>query len=110
MNRIKTFLEMIKVEKIKLLIACTMCIIGIISIAIGHIKFEINDRKYWNELREKERLEAERKAKKLENLKLDTFTFNLNSNEKDMLNYMIKRTNRTESQFLRESIKDLINQ
>ena len=95
-------------ETIKAIVLIILCIPPIVVLIVKDIISTIEDRKYREELKEAKILAAERRTKKLENLKLESISLNLNIKEKDMLFTLLARTNQTESQFLRDSIKGII--
>ncbi|WP_195990147.1 hypothetical protein [Clostridium sp. D53t1_180928_C8] len=95
-------------EGIKAIVGILICSIALLIMIIKHIIFIQDDKRYKNELRaERERLSLIRE-KKLENLKLESISLNLNIKERDMLFTLLSRTNQTECQFLRDSIREII--
>ena len=70
-------------EIIKAIVLIILCIPPIVVLIAQDIISIIEDRKYREELKEAKILEAERRSRKLENLKLENLTLNLNENEVD---------------------------
>ena len=97
-------------ETIKAIVLIILCIPPIVVLIVKDIISTIEDRKYREELKEAKILEAERRAKKLENLKLENLTLNLNENEVDMLDSLSTLNNLSRNEFLRKSIKEVINE
>ena len=65
---------------------------------------------YEEKLNKAKILEAERKNKKLENLKLESLVLNLNKNELEMLDSLSSLNNLSRNQILRKSIKEVIKE
>ena len=97
-------------ETIKAIVLIALCIPPIVVLVIQGIISAIKDRKYRKELREVKILETQRRAKKLENLKLENFTFNLKENEFEMLEDLANLNSLNRNQFLRKSIKEIIKE
>ena len=95
-------------ETIKAIVLIILCIPPIVVLIVKDIISTIEDRKYREELKEAKILEAERRTKKLENLKLEHLTLNLNENELEMLDSLSSLNNLSRSQILRKSIKEII--
>ena len=98
-------------EKAEILKVIIMILIFIPTIAILIAQEVINKikyKKYEEELNKANILEAERKNKKLENLKLENLTLNLNENELEMLENLSILNNLNRNQFLRKSIKEIV--
>lgn len=98
-------------EKAEILKVIIMILIFIPTIAILIAQEVINKikyKKYEEELNKAKILEAERKNKKLENLKLENLTLNLNENELEMLENLSILNNLNRNQFLRKSIKEIV--
>lgn len=99
-----------KAETIKAIVLISLCIPPILSLIIQGVISTIEDRKYREELNESKILEAERRTKKLENLKLENFTFSLKENEFEMLEDLANLNSLNRNQFLRKSIKELVKE
>ena len=99
-----------EVETIKAIVLIILCIPPIVVLIAKDIISIIEDRKYREELKEAKILEAERRSRKLENLKLENLTLNLNENEVDMLDSLSTLNNLSRNEFLRKSIKEVINE
>ena len=99
-----------KDETIKAIVLISLCIPPILSLIIQGVISTIEDRKYREELNESKILEAERRTKKLENLKLENFTFSLKENEFEMLEDLANLNSLNRNQFLRKSIKELVKE
>ena len=99
-----------KAETIKAIVLISLCIPPILSLIIQGVISTIEDRKYREELNESKILEAERRTKKLENLKLENFTFSLKENEFEMLEDLANLYSLIRNQFLRKSIKELVKE
>lgn len=99
-----------KAETIKAIVLISLCIPPILGLIIQDVISAIEDRKYRKELNESKILAAERKAKKLENLKLENFTFSLKENEFEMLEDLANLNSLNKNQFLRKSIKELVKE
>ena len=99
-----------KAETIKAIVLISLCIPPILSLIIQGVISTIEDRKYREELNESKILEAERRTKKLENLKLENFTFSLKENEFEMLEDLANLNTLNRNQFLRKSIKELVKE
>lgn len=99
-----------EVETIKAIVLIILCIPPIVVLIAKDIISTIEDRKYREELKEAKILEAERRAKKLENLKLENLTLNLNENELEMLDSLSSLNNLSRSEILRKSIKEVIKE
>ena len=97
-----------EVETIKAIVLIILCIPPIVVLIAKDIISIIEDRKYREELKEAKILEAETRTKKLENLKLENLTLNLNENELEMLDSLSSLNNLSRSQILRKSIKEII--
>ena len=97
-------------ETIKTIVLIILCIPPIVVLIVKDIISTIEDRKYREELKEAKILEAERRAKKLENLKLENFTFSLKENEFEMLEDLANLNSLNRNQFLRKSIKELVKE
>ena len=100
-------------EKAEILKVIIMILIFIPTIAILIAQEVINKikyKKYEEELNKAKILEAERKNKKLENLKLESLILNLNKNELEMLDSLSSLNNLSRSQILRKSIKEVIKE
>ncbi len=97
-------------ETIKAIVLIILCIPPIVVLIVKDIISTIEDRKYREELKEAKILEAERRAKKLENLKLENLTLNLNENELEMLDSLSSLNNLSRSEILRKSIKEVIKE
>lgn len=97
-------------ETIKTIVLIILCIPPIVVLIVKDIISTIEDRKYREELKEAKILEAERRSRKLENLKLENLTLNLNENEVDMLDSLSRLNNLSRNEFLRKSIKEVINE
>lgn len=97
-------------ETIKAIVLIILCIPPIVVLIVKDIISTIEDRKYREELKEAKILEAERRSRKLENLKLENLTLNLNENELDMLDSLSTLNNLSRNEFLRKSIKEVINE
>ena len=100
-------------EKAEILKVIIMILIFIPTIAILIAQEVINKikyKKYEEELNKAQILEAERKNKKLENLKLESLILNLNKNELEMLDSLSSLNNLSRSQILRKSIKEVIKE
>ena len=97
-------------ETIKAIVLISLCIPPILSLIIQGVISTIEDRKYREELNESKILEAERRTKKLENLKLENFTFSLKENEFEMLEDLANLNSLNRNQFLRKSIKELVKE
>ena len=97
-------------ETIKTIVLIILCIPPIVVLIVKDIISTIEDRKYRKELNESKILAAERKAKKLENLKLENFTFSLKENEFEMLEDLANLNSLNRNQFLRKSIKELVKE
>ena len=97
-------------ETIKAIVLISLCIPPILVLIIQGVISAIEDRKYKKELKEAKILEAERRSRKLENLKLENLTLNLNENEVDMLDSLSTLNNLSRNEFLRKSIKEVINE
>ena len=100
-------------EKAEILKVIIMILIFIPTIAILIAQEIINNikyKKYEEELNKAQILEAERKNKKLENLKLESLILNLNKNELEMLDSLSSLNNLSRSQILRKSIKEVIKE
>ena len=98
-----------KAETIKAIVLISLCP-PILSLIIQGVISTIEDRKYREELNESKILEAERRTKKLENLKLENFTFSLKENEFEMLEDLANLNSLNRNQFLRKSIKELVKE
>ena len=99
-----------KAETIKAIVLISLCIPPILRFIIQGVISTIEDRKYREELNESKILEAERRTKKLENLKLENFTFSLKENEFEMLEDLANLNSLNRNQFLRKSIKELVKE
>ena len=99
-----------EVETIKAIVLIILCVPPIVVLIAKDIISIIEDRKYREELKEAKILEAERRSRKLENLKLENLTLNLNENEVDMLDSLSTLNNLSRNEFLRKSIKEVINE
>ena len=99
-----------KAETIKAIVLISLCIPPILSLIIQGVISTIEDRKYRKELNESKILAAERRVKKLENLKLENFTFSLKENEFEMLEDLANLNSLNRNQFLRKSIKELVKE
>ena len=99
-----------EVETIKAIVLIILCIPPIVVLIVKDIISTIEDRKYREELKEAKILEAERRSRKLENLKLENLTLNLNENEVDMLDSLSTLNNLSRNEFLRKSIKEVTNE
>ena len=99
-----------KAETIKAIVLIILCIPPIVVLIVKDIISTIEDRKYRKELNESKILAAERRAKKLENLKLENFTFSLKENEFEMLEDLANLNSLNRNQFLRKSIKELVKE
>ena len=99
-----------KGEIIKVIILILICIPTIAILIAQEIINNIKYKKYEEELNEAKILEAERKNKKLENLKLESLVLNLNKNELEMLDSLSSLNNLSRSQILRKSIKEVIKE
>ena len=97
-------------ETIKAIVLIILCIPPIVVLIAKDIISIIEDRKYREELKEAKILEDERRSRKLENLKLENLTLNLNENEVDMLDSLSTLNNLSRNEFLRKSIKEVINE
>lgn len=97
-------------ETIKAIVLIILCIPPIVVLIVKDIISTIEDRKYREELKEAKILEAERRSRKLENLKLENLTLNLNENEVDMLDSLSTLNNLSRNEFLRKSIKEVTNE
>ena len=97
-------------ETIKAIVLIILCIPPIVVLIVKDIISTIEDRKYREELNESKILEAERRTKKLENLKLENFTFSLKENEFEMLEDLANLNSLNRNQFLRKSIKELVKE
>ena len=97
-------------ETIKTIVLIILCIPPIVVLIVKDIISTIEDRKYREELKEAKILEAERRSRKLENLKLENLTLNLNENEVDMLDSLSTLNNLSRNEFLRKSIKEVTNE
>ena len=97
-----------KGEIIKVIILILICIPTIAILIAQEIINNIKYKKYEEELNEAKILEAERKNKKLENLKLESLILNLNKNELEMLDSLSILNNLNRNQFLRKSIKEIV--
>ena len=97
-----------EVETIKAIVLIILCIPPIVVLIAKDIISIIEDRKYREELKEAKILEDERRSRKLENLKLENLTLNLNENELEMLDSLSSLNNLSRSQILRKSIKEII--
>ena len=99
-----------KGEIIKVIILILICIPTIAILIAQEIINNIKYKKYEEELNKAQILEAERKNKKLENLKLESLILNLNKNELEMLDSLSSLNNLSRSQILRKSIKEVIKE
>ena len=99
-----------KAEVIKVIIMILIFIPVIAILITQEIINNIKYKKYEEELNEAKILEAERKNKKLENLKLESLILNLNKNELEMLDSLSSLNNLSRSQILRKSIKEVIKE
>ena len=99
-----------KGEIIKVIILILICITTIAILIAQEIINNIKYKKYEEELNKAQILEAERKNKKLENLKLESLILNLNKNELEMLDSLSSLNNLSRSQILRKSIKEVIKE
>lgn len=99
-----------KGEIIKVIILILICIPTIAILIAQEIINNIKYKKYEEELNKAQILEAERKKKKLENLKLESLILNLNKNELEMLDSLSSLNNLSRSQILRKSIKEVIKE
>ena len=99
-----------KAETIKAIVLISLCIPPILGLIIQDVISSIKDREYREQLKEARLLEEERKAKKLENLKLENFTFSLKENEFEMLEDLANLNSLNRNQFLRKSIKELVKE
>ena len=97
-------------ETIKAIVLIILCIPPIVVLIAKDIISIIEDRKYREELKEAKILAAERRTKKLENLKLENFTFSLKENEFEMLEDLANLNSLNRNQFLRKSIKELVKE
>lgn len=97
-------------ETIKAIVLIILCIPPIVVLIVKDIISTIEDRRYREELKEAKILAAERRAKKLENLKLENFTFSLKENEFEMLDDLANLRNLNRNQFLRKSIKEIVRE
>ena len=97
-----------KGEIIKVIILILICIPTIAILIAQEIINNIKYKKYEEELNKAKILEVERKNKKLENLKLENLTLNLNENELEMLENLSILNNLNRNQFLRKSIKEIV--
>ena len=87
-------------ETIKTIVLIILCIPPIVVLIVKDIISTIEDRKYREELKEAKILEAERRSRKLD----------LNENEVDMLDSLSTLNNLSRNEFLRKSIKEVINE
>ena len=99
-----------KAEVIKVIIMILIFIPVIAILITQEIINNIKYKKYEEELNEAKILEAERKNKKLENLKLEGLVLNLNKNELEMLDSLSSLNNLSRNQILRKSIKEVIKE
>ena len=99
-----------KGEIIKVIILILICIPTIAILIAQEIINNIKYKKYEEELNKAQILEAERKNKKLENLKLEGLVLNLNKNELEMLDSLSSLNNLSRNQILRKSIKEVIKE
>ena len=99
-----------KGEIIKVIILILICIPTIAILIAQEILNNIKYKKYEEELNKAQILEAERKNKKLENLKLEGLVLNLNKNELEMLDSLSSLNNLSRNQILRKSIKEVIKE
>ena len=99
-----------KGEIIKVIILILICIPTIAILIAQEIINNIKYKKYEEELNKAQILEAEKKNKKLENLKLESLILNLNKNELEMLDSLSSLNNLSRSQILRKSIKEVIKE
>ena len=99
-----------KGEIIKVIILILICIPTIAILIAQEIINNIKYKKYEEELNKAQILEAERKNKKLENLKLESLVLNLNKNELEMLDSLSSLNNLSRNQILRKSIKEVIKE
>ena len=97
-----------KAEIIKVVIMILVFIPTIAILVSQEVINKIKYKKYEEELNKAKILEAERKNKKLENLKLENLTLNLNENELEMLENLSILNNLNRNQFLRKSIKEIV--
>lgn len=97
-------------ETIKAIVLILLCIPPILVLIIQGVISTIEDRKYREELKEAKILEAEKRTKKLENLKLENFTFSLKENEFEMLEDLANLNSLNRNQFLRKSIKEIVKE
>ena len=97
-----------KAEIIKVVIMILVFIPTIAILIAQEVINKIKYKKYEEELNKANILEAERKNKKLENLKLENLTLNLNENELEMLDNLSILNNLNRNQFLRKSIKEIV--
>ena len=99
-----------KAETIKAIVLIILCIPPILVLIIQDVINAIEDKKYEKELKEAKILEAKRRAQKLENLKLENFTFSLKEDEFNMLEDLANLNSLNRNQFLRKSIKEVIKE
>ena len=99
-----------KGEIIKVIILILICITTIAILIAQEIINNIKYKKYEEELNKAQILEAERKNKRLENLKLEGLVLNLNKNELEMLDSLSSLNNLSRNQILRKSIKEVIKE
>ncbi|MDU4882676.1 hypothetical protein [uncultured Clostridium sp.] len=97
-------------ETIKAVVLIALCVPPVVVLIIQGIISAIEDRKYRKELKESKILAAERRAKKLENLKLENFTLSLKENEFEMLEDLANLNSLNRNQFLRKSIKEIVRE
>ena len=97
-------------ETIKAIVLISLCIPPILVLIIQGVISAIEDRKYKKELKEAKILEAERRSRKLENLKLENLTLNLNENELEMLEDLANLNSLNKNQFLRKTIKEIVKE
>ena len=97
-----------KAEILKVIIMILIFIPTITILIAQEVINKIKYKKYEEELNKAKILEAERKNKKLENLKLENLTLNLNENELEMLENLSILNNLNRNQFLRKSIKEIV--
>ena len=94
-------------EAIKAIVGILICSIALLIMIIKHIIFIQDDKRYKKELiSERERL-ASIREKKLENLKLEPISLNLNIQEVEMLDNLCDLNKTSRNNYLRGFIKDI---
>lgn len=99
-----------KAETIKAIVLIALCIPPILVLIVKDIISSIKDREYREHLKEVRLLEAEGKAKKLENLKLENLTINLKEEEFNMLEDLLNLNNLNRNEYLRKMIKEIVKE